>query len=80
MADTTFVKGDIVVCCREKPSMFNYLGARPILQIGERYVITAFKEEENLEFYRVGNNVNWYHADYFSLEQRTMPYKNWREL
>jgi hypothetical protein len=80
MAETAFVKNDIVVCCREKKSMFSYLGARPILRVGERYVITDFKEEDNLEFYRVGTNVNWYHSDYFSLAQRTLPYKDWSEL
>ena len=80
MADTTFVKGDIVVCCREKPSVFSYLGARPILKIGDNHIITDIKEEDNLEFYRVGKNVNWYHADYFSLVRRSDHYKNWNEL
>ena len=80
MADTTFVKGDIVVCVRTKSSVFSYLGARPILQAGEKYEITDFKAEDNVEFYRVGKNVNWYHVRFFKLEQRTIPYREWSEL
>lgn len=80
MADTIFVKGDIVRCIREKSSVFSYLGARPILKSGELYEITDYRLEDNLEFYRVGDNVNWYPASYFELHQRTLPYREWREL
>lgn len=80
MADTIFVKGDIVVGVREKPSVFSYLGARPRIRMGERYEISDFKRENNLEFYRVGKDVNWYSSIYFALEQRTIPYTEWSEL
>lgn len=80
MAQTIFVKGDTVRCVREKPSMFSYLGARPILRRGDLYKITDYRTEDGIEFYRVGNNVNWYHSSYFELHQRTLPFKEWSEF